>query len=236
MTKLIAFLKQNAISIFAFVALGAIVWFGAAHSPIQAPVKAPEQQISPVPSSQAITQPDITGFAFEGNANAPVTIVEYGDYQCPFCMRFYENTFPQLKTDYIDAGKVKFVWKDFVLFTQPSQGPDSQWAAESAQCANDQGKFFAFHGALMALHLDETNPDLTMAQLNGFAQKFGLNQQTFAACMSNHTYSNRVSASRDEGAALGIRATPSFWANGTIIEGAVPIDTFAAKIGAMLKK
>ncbi len=232
MTKFIAFLKQNAVGVFALVALGAIVWFGVTYSPAQAPL----QQISPAPSDQAVKQPDITGFAFEGNANAPVTIVEYGDYQCLFCVRFYEDTFPQLKVRYIDTGKVKFAWKDFVLFTQPSQGPDSQWAAESAQCANDQGKFFAFHDALMALRLDANNPDLTMAQLNGFAQEFGLNEQTFTTCINNHTYANRVSASREEGVALGIRATPSFWVNGAIIEGAESIDAFAAQIDALLLK
>jgi len=78
---------------------------------------------------------------FEGNEDAPVTIVEFSDFQCPFCSRFYSQTLPQLKENYIDTGKVKLIYRDFPL----SFHPEAQGAAEAGECASDQGKFWEFH-------------------------------------------------------------------------------------------
>src|SRR3990167_3005650 len=78
-----------------------------------------------------------------GDQNAPVTIIEYGDYQCPFCGKFFKETEPTLRENYIKTGKVKFVYRDFAFL-----GQESLWAANAAQCAGEQGKFWEYHDYL----------------------------------------------------------------------------------------
>src|SRR5258708_770812 len=108
-------------------------------------------------SGQTLSPADVmklsSSDAVLGNAGAPVTIVEYGDYQCPFCSRFFSQTQPLIVQNYVNSGKAKFVFRDF-----PFLGPESEAAAEAAQCANDQGKLWAYHDALYAAKVaDEQN-------------------------------------------------------------------------------
>ncbi len=105
---------------------------------------------------------------FLGSANAPVTVVEYADYHCPFCEEFYANDFPDIQTKYIATGKVKFIYQDF-----PFLAPDSETAAEATQCANDQGKFWQFHDYLFNNQGPEGSDDLALPDEETIAKKLG---------------------------------------------------------------
>ena len=104
-----------------------------------------------------------------GSASAPVTVVEYADYHCPYCERFFTDAFPDIKAKYIDTGKVKFYYQDF-----PFLAPDSTTAAEAAQCANDQGDFWQYHDYLFNHQGGEDSGDFALSDQQGFAQTLGL--------------------------------------------------------------
>ena len=134
-----------------------------------------------------------------GNANAPVTIIEYGDYQCPFCTRYFSQIQPTIKSQYIDTGKAKMVFRDFPFLSDPpflnspsadAAGLESEASANAAQCAEDQGKLWAYHDALYAAKTNDeaktTNAEndgfFTRAEFLALASQVGLNIQTFTSC------------------------------------------------------
>ena len=166
-----------------------------------------------------------------GDANAPVTVVEYADYQCPFCERFYSGTFPDLKSKYIDTGKVKFIYQDYSFL-----GPDSTTAAEAAQCANDQGKFWAFHDYLFSNQGQEGSAWAVAANEKKFAAAVGLKASTFATCLDSGKYASLVQQETASGKAVDVSATPTVFVNGHIIVGAQPTETFEAAIDKELNK
>lgn len=236
MTKPIAFLKQNAISIFALVALGAIVWFGATYTPSQPPTpsQTPEQLggQTPQPSpKQVMVQPNLTASAIVGDAHAPVTIIEYSDYQCPFCERFYTQTFPDLKKQYIDTGKVQFVYQDF-----PFLSIDSNAAAEATHCAADQGKYWEYHNYLFVHQGQEGSGWAVAANQKIFAKAIGLDMSQFNTCFDGGKYKQLVVDEKNAGSSYGVTGTPSFFINGQLIVGAQPISAFAQIIDPLLKK
>ncbi len=140
-----------------------------------------------------------------GNANAPITILEWGDYQCTFCYKFHENTLDVINDDFIKTGKVKLVFKDF-----PLNGPDSLLAAEASYCAEDQGKYWQYHDELYKNWGGERTGWVTGESLNRFAVTVGLDLVEFNACLDEHKYQNRVIALYEFGKEVGIDATPSF--------------------------
>jgi protein-disulfide isomerase len=155
-----------------------------------------------------------------GNANAPVTIVEYGDYQCPFCTRYFSQIQPAVKTQFLDTGKAKMVFRDF-----PFLGPESTAAANAAQCAGDQGKLWSYHDALYAAKIVDESKSQS-AENDGFysrteflalAGKVGLNVQTFTSCIDNNTDANAVSAEKSAAVAGGIQSTPTTIVNGKMV-------------------
>lgn len=111
-------------------------------------------------ADQGSLRPDTAGFAFLGDKNAPNTIVEYGDYLCGYCRKYHDELLPQIQEKYIKTGKVKFVFKDMVIFNRDIDGKvsdssPSQLIAEAARCAGDQGKFWEYHGLGFSLNLSE---------------------------------------------------------------------------------
>jgi protein-disulfide isomerase len=150
-----------------------------------------------------------------GNASAPVTIVEFSDYQCPFCGRV-TPTLEKIREAY--GGRVKFVWKDFPL-TQIH--PQAFKAAEAAHCAGDQGKYWEFHDRLFA-NQQALQPDA----LKKHAVDLGLNAPTFDSCLDSSKYSNRIREGMDQGERLGVSSTPSVFINGRLVSGAVPYENF----------
>jgi len=160
-----------------------------------------------------------------GNSFAPITILEWGDYQCTFCYKFHQSSLDIIKTEYIETGKIKLVFKDF-----PLNGPDSVLAAEASHCADDQGKYWKYHDEVYSNWAGERTGWITRNSLNEFALNVEIDTVEFNECMDIHKYKNRVLELEKFGKEIGIKATPSFLifnAEKIIkIEGNQPIDVF----------
>lgn len=140
-----------------------------------------------------------------GNSNAPITMLEWGDYQCTFCHRFHQNTLNTINEEYIKTGKIKLIFKDF-----PLNGPDSILAAEAAYCAEDQKKYWQYHNELYKNWEGERTGWITRESLDKFAITVSLDLEEFNTCLDEHKYQNRVSMLHEFGKEIGIDATPSF--------------------------
>ncbi len=155
------------------------------------------------------------GFPSKGPANAPITLVEFADFQCPFCRQWEQQTYQPLLDKY--AGKIRIVYRDFPL-TQIH--PNALPAAEAAQCANEQGKFWEFHDKLFE------GQDLSPAIYDQYAQELGLSMTQFDQCVSTEKYKAAIEADSQFAEQLGINSTPTFFINGLAIVGAQPISVF----------
>lgn len=188
---------------------------------------------SPQPEQSSYTS---AGFPFLGRHDSPVTMVEFSDFQCPFCRRFFTSTFPELKREYIDTGKMRYVFIDFPL---EQIHPLARQAAEAAHCAGDQGKFWQMHDALFS-----GIAGLELAQLMAYARALGVEEQAFEACLRSGKQSARIDRALGSGASAGVKGTPTFliaksragdtllWS--TSIEGAQPIERFRKAIEEVL--
>ncbi|MFZ1395852.1 MAG: thioredoxin domain-containing protein [Candidatus Promineifilaceae bacterium] len=201
----------------------------AAYAQAQAQATQEAQQAQP---SGPIEVP-IDGAYAIGDPSAPVTIVEYTDFECPFCSRHYTQTFLQLKDDYIDAGLVYYVFKDFPL-TQIH--PNAVLAANAARCAGEQEAYPTMHGTLFA-NQDEWsgNPQIE-AVFNRYAAEMGLDEEQFATCLANRTYEDAIFADLDEGIGFGVSGTPAFFLNGYFMSGAQPYGTFVDAIAFLIEE
>ena len=168
-----------------------------------------------------------------GRKDAPVTIVEYTDYQCPYCNRWHVTTFPELKKNYIDTGKVQFIKRDLPLPFHPNALP----AAQAALCAGDQGKFWEMHERLSA------NPStLGPETYSRFAQELSLDAAAFQACLAGEKHVAAIRGKEQAAAAAGINGTPSFIVgtvkgdtlDGVVIVGAQPYAAFDRAIREIL--
>src|SRR6266568_3331990 len=131
-----------------------------------------------------------------GSPDAPVTLVEFSDYQCPFCQRYVSNTFSELKKDYIDTGKVRYVFRDFPL---ESIHPQARKAAEAAHCAGDQGKYWEMHDTLF-----KDQRALAVDGLKNSASTLGLKQDEFDLCLDQGKYAKAVSDDEAAGLTIGV--------------------------------
>jgi len=161
----------------------------------------------PVDDSKILTSSRLieNGSPILGDSNAPITILEWGDYQCTFCYKFHQNTLNIILEEHIKTGKVKLVFKDF-----PLNGPDSIIAAEAAYCADDQEKYWQYHDELYKNWGGERTGWITRESLDRFASTVNLNLVEFNKCLDSHKYQNRVNALYEFGKEVGIDATPSF--------------------------
>ncbi len=166
-----------------------------------------------------------------GTADAPVVIVEYADYQCPFCERFFSETFTQIKKDYIDTGKARFYYQDFAFL-----GEESQFAAEAAKCANEQGKFWEYHDYLYTHQNGENEGAFTQDKLKAFGTALGLDPSKFNSCVDSRIYKPDVEAEAQAGNEYGVSATPSLFIDGVKIEGAASYATYKEAIEKALNK
>ena len=140
-----------------------------------------------------------------GSHNAPITILEWGDYQCTFCYKFHQNTLDIINEDFIKTGKVKIVFKDF-----PLNGFDSKLAAEASYCAQDQEKYWKYHDELYKNWGGERTGWITRESLAKFAETVNLDVEKFNKCLDDHKYENKVDLLYAFGKEIGIDATPSF--------------------------
>ena len=166
--------------------------------------------------------------AFLGNKNAKVTVIEFSDYQCPFCRTFWKDTFGQLKKDYMDTGKIKFVYRDYPLGFHPS----SHISAEASECAEDEGKYWEMHNKIFAEQEKKGQGTIsyTADDLKQWASEIGLNKTKFAQCLDSSKYKAEVDRDLADGSAAGVTGTPSFFINGRLIVGAQPYSAFKAII------
>lgn len=168
-------------------------------------------------------------FPVLGNKNAKVTIVEFADFQCPFCEKFFTDSYPSLKKDYIDTGKVKFAFRDYAFL-----GQESTFAAEAGRCANDQGKFWDYHDYLYSHQGSENSGTFAKDKLEGFAATMGLDTQQFNQCLESDKYAKDVAADTKAGQDFGVSGTPGTFINGTLIVGAQPYASFQTAIDQAL--
>ena len=169
-----------------------------------------------------------------GRADAPVTLVEFSDYQCPFCQRFFATTLPALKKDYIDTGKLRFVYRDFPL----EMHPHAREAAVAAHCAGEQVKYWEMHDALF-----QYQAALAPAQIAERARALGLDSSRFDQCLTSGRHTASIERGLADGAAAGVQGTPGFVVGktqpgdtiqGTPIRGAQPLETFRRIIEQLL--
>jgi protein-disulfide isomerase len=168
--------------------------------------------------------PDVDDDPARGPEDAPVLIIEFSDFECPFCGRFYTETLPLIMENYGD--QIRFVYRDFPL-TQIHAS--AQKAAEAAQCAFDQDSFWEYHDLLF-----ENQGALDDASLKGYADQLGLDGEEFADCLDSGRYAQEVQGDYRDGLAAGVEGTPTFFINGQRVRGAQPWQVFQATIEAAL--
>lgn len=177
-----------------------------------------------------------------GNANATLTMIEFSDYQCPFCRSFMNDTLGQIKKDYIDTGKLKFVYRDYPLNFHPAAVP----AAMAAECAQDQGKYWEMHDKIFKEQQKQGQGTVqfTAQDLKTWAGQIGLNTATFNQCLDSEKYKAEVEKDTADGSAVGVNGTPAFFIgkstqsgtiDGTFVSGAQPFAAFKTIIDQMLQ-
>ncbi|PIN73569.1 disulfide bond formation protein DsbA [Candidatus Woesearchaeota archaeon CG10_big_fil_rev_8_21_14_0_10_45_16] len=160
-----------------------------------------------------------------GNPDATVTIIEFSDYQCPFCGRFHQETLPSIRSKYIDTGKVNLVYRDFPLSFHPMAEP----AAIAANCAGEQGKYYEYHDLIFA-----NQAVLSESALGQWAQQLGLNTADWNTCRNDPAQKAEIQKDLMDGTAAGVQGTPSFFVNGVMVSGAQPYPVFEQLIEQML--
>lgn len=214
-------MKKYYLAIPAIIAIVATIYILYPHadkSQQQTTDESSEQKLTP----QILEQ---NGSPILGNPGAKITIVEWGDYQCTYCHAFHTDTKNELLQEYVDSGKVNFVFRDF-----PLNGPDSVLAAEAAYCANDQNKYWQYHDELYKNWGGERTGWVNQKSLDKFATNVGLDSDQFDKCMSNKKYEQKVLDNQKFGQQIGIDGTPSFIIFSdkkiTKVVGAQPISVF----------
>ena len=165
-----------------------------------------------------------------GDANAPVTMEVYADFQCPICGQFDRGTLKQIEDKYVKAGKVRIVFNHFAFI-----GDESTRAAEASECANAQGKFWEFSDTLFNNQAGENQGAFSDANLEKFAQQVGLDMTQYKTCMDQNTYLGKVQASSQAAQQRGVDSTPTLFINGQMARGAISLATFESIAGTLLR-
>ena len=170
-----------------------------------------------------------------GKADAKVTIIEFGDYQCPLCRAFWRETLPRIKKEYVDTGRVRIVFRDFPI---QDVHPEATVTAMAAQCAEDQGRFWEFHDKVFR-EQDRRGRDIvryTVADVKRWATDVGLEATAFNECLDSGRHKAEVQKDYKDGADVGMNGTPVFFINGRALVGAHPFAIFQKIIEEELKK
>jgi protein-disulfide isomerase len=161
---------------------------------------------------------------FKGDPDAPITIVEFSDFRCPYCGRFTNDAGRQIDEQYVDAGLVRFGYQHFAFL-----GPESQTAAEASECAAEQDAFWEYHDVLFG-----SQAGVRVDGLRQFADELGLDVEAFDDCLGSGKYASLVRGETASAQSLGVTGTPSFLINGRPLVGALPFDAFQQVIEAEL--
>jgi len=165
-----------------------------------------------------------------GDPDAPVALVVFSDYRCPFCAKFSRDTEPELIKRYVDAGQLRIEWRDYAIF-----GPRSMAAARAGRAAAAQGRFWEFNRAVYAAAPERSKADLTDEDLIGFARQAGVSDiDRFTAEMRGDTFDAAINADLAQGAGIGVPSTPAFLLNDVPMLGAQPTEDFVRAIDGAL--
>ncbi len=212
-------LLPGSILVAAFLIAGAVVYSVGARN------IAPQQaNVIATVSNKDLMDDDVV----LGDPNAPITLVEFGDYQCPFCGRFFSDVEPKLRTEYIKTGKVKMVFRDF-----PFLGQESADAAMASQCAAEQKKFWEYHDGLFTAEIldgKERSGNLNDIFFKSLASSLGLDRAHFDTCLASKKYDQEAHKDYNDGIAAGVTGTPTTFVNGKALSGAVPYEQVKAAI------
>jgi len=202
-----------------------------------------ELSLEPTPKIQDIGPTKITmdtfvsnGSPVLGDSNAPITLVEFGDYQCHYCHVFFDSIEGDIIKNYVETGKVKIIFKDYNII-----GEDSVKASQGAHCANDQGLFWKYHDILYSHWTGENNGWASSENLTNFAQQIDLNMDEWSECMDEGSHSQIILKSNDDARALELTGTPAFFvisSEGKVSKlfGAQPFEVFKKIFDSQLKK
>ena len=203
--------------------------------------------ITNIEKQQNIPGPDVlvnNGSPILGSIDAPITLIEFGDYQCTYCKRHFDETHNLIVKNYVETNKVKILFKDLVV----TPGKDSTHAAHAAHCAKEQGMFWEYHNMLYNNWEGESTGWITSDNLNKFAKNIDLDMNKFSECMSGDKWMKLINASQQDANTLGVTGTPSFFLIASWqepdqqgneiakIHGAQPYDVFERTIDLLLKK
>lgn len=208
-----------------------------ASQPSQQPTPQPSQQPSQ-PSAPQITMVSLDDDPVKGNSDAPVTIVEFSDFQCPFCSRFYQQTLSSLQESYIDTGKVKFVYRDLPL---DRLHPNARAAHIAAECADEQGKFWDYHDVLFDKQTEWQSLPATefTSTLIQYAMDLELKTASFESCLNSQEIADEVNKDATQARGYGVSATPTFFIGNekdgyTMLRGAQGFASFQSVIDKQL--
>ena len=175
-----------------------------------------------------------------GNPNAPITMIEFSDFQCPFCKRFHSDTLPLIQTNYIDTGKVNFVYRDFPI---QSTHPNALPAALAAECSDDQKKFWPYHDKIFQNQGQWKDLELNQAVtlFKQYASELKLNEDEFGTCLDSNKYLDEINNDYQDGQKYGIEGTPGFFIGNdklgyTKVSGAKPYQSFQTVLDEALAK
>lgn len=197
--------------------------------------KSQQQQAPAAPSKPETMKIKGSAIYVLGKSDAPLTLVEFTDYQCPFCARFETTTLPEIKKKFIDTGKVRLIMRDFPLEFHPF----ALKAAQSVRCAGDQGKYWEMREVLF-----KNQSKLDVDSLAGYAKGLSLNGDTFKSCMADDKHLKEIKDEASYVGSLGISGTPTFLlgkvvgdsVEGNKIVGSLPLEVFEGAINEMLEK
>ncbi|MDP3994420.1 MAG: DsbA family protein [bacterium] len=222
--------KQPLLIIIGIIVLGGIgLYFGnsqKAKPPIPvAATPSPAKEIQPL--SQDLQVETASFGQTLGKKEAKVTMVEFSDFQCPYCQRFSQDTFPQIKKDYIDTGKIYYVFHNYPLLTHQY----SQKASEATLCAGEQGKFWEMHDQIFT-----NQQKIAVSDLKNYAQTLELKTNDFNSCLDSGKEAGAVNKDKELGDKLGVSGTPTFFVNGRLVSGALPFSSFKVILDEELGK
>ena len=233
------------VSVFTLCTLGfiilAVLFFRGGLPAVGQQVAQQPQQQAPLGNDPAQpAQPtgpvavDVGHFPVLGNKDAKVTLVEFADFRCSYCERFYAQVEKQLIKEYVDTGKVKYAFRSFAFL-----GPTSTDVSMAAECVNEQGgdKFWKFHNWIFENRPDESNTAFySKENMIKYGTDLGLDKAKLTTCINSNKYADNVAKDLSEGQAAGVSGTPTLFVNGVAIVGAVPYATVKAAIDAALAK
>ena len=164
-----------------------------------------------------------------GDENAPLTLIEFSDFQCPFCKKFHDKILPEIRRDFIDTGLVRLVYRDFPLMEYPTHSM-AERAAEAAECAHEQGKFWEYHDKIF-----EKPRQITDSILKIYVNELDLDAYEFELCTTSRKYRGEVQKDFDDGKNF-ISGTPTIFINDLSISGSHPYETYKQVIESELSK